>query len=152
MIHIDLLRKIAWSYHNSTGFDWDDLFQEATIAYLRAIETWDESKGKPSTYIWRCVNFHLNHFLWTYEKQTIPSIPLDMVTYPPSHAPIPFWEALSSEAQEIAKFVLSRAIEFVVLPQQEAQEKIQLLLLTQGWNKHKVEKGLTDLRNTYRKP
>jgi len=52
MEHLNLLRKIAWTFHKSTGLDWDELFQEASLSYLKALKTYDPEKGKITTYIW----------------------------------------------------------------------------------------------------
>ena len=37
MEDINLIRKIAWSFHHTTGHDWDDLFQEGALAYLECL-------------------------------------------------------------------------------------------------------------------
>jgi RNA polymerase sigma factor (sigma-70 family) len=64
MNDMNLIRKIAWSFHKSTGYDWDDLFQEAAIAYIHAMKTYDPSKGYSiSTYVWGVITNSLKSFL-----------------------------------------------------------------------------------------
>ena len=36
--YINLLRKIAWSFHKTTGLEWDNLFSETIQAYYKAME------------------------------------------------------------------------------------------------------------------
>lgn len=62
MENLNLIRKIAWSFHHVSGIDWDDLFGEAALAYFEAIESFDPDKGKESTYIWYCIRNHLVNF------------------------------------------------------------------------------------------
>ena len=51
MKHLNLIRKIAWSFHKTTGLDWDELFQEATLSYLKALKTYDKKRGAITTYV-----------------------------------------------------------------------------------------------------
>ena len=42
MEHINLIRKIAWSFSTSTGLEFEDLFQEAALAYCEALKTFKQ--------------------------------------------------------------------------------------------------------------
>ena len=68
MKDINLIRKIAWSFHKSTGLDWDDLFQEAALAYLEALQSYDKRKGKLSTHAWHCIVSRLKNY-WKKERE-----------------------------------------------------------------------------------
>jgi DNA-directed RNA polymerase specialized sigma24 family protein len=67
MKNINLIRKVAWSFHQTTGLDWDDLFQESAIAYLEALQTYNKRKGQLSTYTWHCMLSRLRNY-WRLEK------------------------------------------------------------------------------------
>ena len=55
---LNLIRKAVWSFlrrNSSLVLEFDDLFSEACIAYLEAIEQFDSTKGQKSTFIWRVI-------------------------------------------------------------------------------------------------
>ena len=54
--HLDLIRKIAWSYvRTHPGLEFDDLFSEACLACLEARDKFNPERGKESTFIWAIV-------------------------------------------------------------------------------------------------
>lgn len=48
-MELNLIRKIAWSFHASTKVDYDDLFQEAATAYCEAVQRFSEKKKSKFT-------------------------------------------------------------------------------------------------------
>lgn len=50
MQDLNLIRKVAWSFAKSTGLDYDELFAEASLAYLKAVKTHDPTKARLSTW------------------------------------------------------------------------------------------------------
>ena len=63
MENINLIKKIANSFAVTTGLSYEDLFQEASLAYLEASRTYNPSRGKLSTHIWHCIHNHLKTYL-----------------------------------------------------------------------------------------
>lgn len=54
--HLDLIRKIAWSYvRTHPELEFDDLFSEACLACLEARDKFNPERGKESTFIWAVV-------------------------------------------------------------------------------------------------
>lgn len=53
MENINLIRKIAWSFHRTTGLPFEDLFSEASLGYCEAVRTYNEKKTTISTWAWR---------------------------------------------------------------------------------------------------
>ncbi len=54
--HLDLIRKITWSYvKGNPGLEFDDLFSEACLACLEARDKFNPERGKESTFIWAVV-------------------------------------------------------------------------------------------------
>lgn len=61
--HINLIRKMAWMYHQTTGINWDDLFSEACLAYVLATKGHDPYKeASVSSYAYKRIEFRLIHF------------------------------------------------------------------------------------------
>lgn len=62
--HINLLNKVVWAFYSPDGrLEFQELFQEAALAYCKAKRTWEPTRGKFTTYLWTCVENHLLLFL-----------------------------------------------------------------------------------------
>lgn len=160
MKDINLLRKIAWKFHQSTGLDWDDLFQEAYLAYRYAMDHYDsDKKVKLSVFIW----IHVTNQLKTYHQEELNfTYPLRMAYSKERYANVNLsaWvpseekyydhhfelEELSEDAQRIADIVLSTAKKFLHLSFPEVQKRLENILLRQGWSKERVLIGIQDLK------
>ena len=59
---MNFIRKIAWSFHKTTGLEWEDLFQEAAIAYIQSIKTYSKSKGSLTTYAYKAASNRLKDY------------------------------------------------------------------------------------------
>jgi hypothetical protein len=61
--NVNLVRKIAWSFHKSTGIDYKELFAEACLWYYEAVRTWSlERNTKLSTYAYSIIQKKLSDF------------------------------------------------------------------------------------------
>ena len=149
MENINLLRKIVWSFHKSTGVDWDDLFQEAAYAYFTSIEKYDPKKGKLSTHVWHCVSNHLKNYLREEFKQTgfidyheaLEDILPNLSTNHPT-----FFDSLTDDAKYMANIVLSSQKKFVVLSTEQAKTRLIRIMLKNGWNGKRITKALLNLK------
>lgn len=52
MEDMGLIRKIAWSFHRTTGLPVDELIGEASLAYAEVLSKYDPARGKISTYMY----------------------------------------------------------------------------------------------------
>jgi RNA polymerase sigma factor (sigma-70 family) len=142
-----LIRKIARSFALSTGMDYEDFYQEAYIAYLEAIKTYDPTRGAITTHIWWCITNHLKNYLKLQEKEKVYSID-DVQCDKPS--PVSFsLDVLSNEAQEIAKVILSNPVDFDLPDRYEVKKKIKTVLLNQGWSMKNIFSGFRELQMIY---
>ena len=68
MKNLNLIRKMAWTFHQKTNENYDDLFQEAALAYCEALENFNPENGaKLTTFAWWCMK---NHLINWCKKQT----------------------------------------------------------------------------------
>lgn len=152
--NLDLIRKIAWSYHKTNrGFSFDDLFNEACVAYLEAEQSYTPGKGtKKSTYAWVVIQNHLNNITnpgvesnqWTHPSvfEDISSKLIDSsYTYQPEHALMAkegyqsFVQALSPMAQELVGYILEGAVGYLPLDRPKlARGAIKDILRDKGWS------------------
>jgi RNA polymerase sigma factor (sigma-70 family) len=153
MDNINLIRKVAWSFHKSTGLEWDDLFQEAAIAYYEALESYDPSRGKISTYMWWCMISRLKNYRKEQDEYKCRKYDGEInyledvtLTKHPAQIASEFWESLSEEATQIANLIFASSKKFVSLPYEQVEERIIHVMTRQGWSIERAQKGIQDLK------
>lgn len=58
--NVKLIHSVVQGYGKS-GYEYDELFSEATIGFVKGLQTYDESKGtKMSTYLYKCMRNEIN--------------------------------------------------------------------------------------------
>ena len=153
--NVNLVRKIAWSFHKSTGLEWNDLFQQACLAYLTALRTYDPNRGKITTHVWYCITNDLTNYIKQEEgfkcrKYNNELSFIEDLTPQPHKAQVasPFWESLSEEAQIIADIILRIPTTYVCLSTEEVEERIieTLKRKPRNWPVEKIKLGLRDLK------
>ncbi len=147
MENINLIRKIAWSFHKTTGYEWDDLFQEAALAYLNAMKTYNPKRGKITTYVWGCITSHLKSYLRRQNKQSsvldsIEDVNIDTPVFQDN-----MFESFSPDAQQIAKVVLRTPKKFSPQPACLARGRImRVMMKRRGWSAIRIWNGMKDLK------
>jgi DNA-directed RNA polymerase specialized sigma subunit len=62
--NVSMIRKLAWSFHKSTGVDYKELFSEACLAYCESLKTFNPLKGcKQTTHAWTVIQNQLCDFV-----------------------------------------------------------------------------------------
>ena len=152
MNNINLIRKIVWSFHRTTNIEWDDLFQEAALAYLEAERTYNPKKGKITTHAWYCITNRLKNYIKEQEEykgrkhgEELCSIEDVVLTKHPAQIASDFWEALTEDAKDIANIVLSTPKKFVYSTTEQNKRRIWNVLTFRGWHKHRIKNGLQDI-------
>jgi len=147
MENINLIHKIAWSFHKSTGMDVDDLIQEASLIYLEAIKTYDPSKGKLSTYIWKVTKNHLQYFVTYQNKWNDKTISIEEVDIDKPVSRYSLFDSLTREAKDIVDVVLSAPAEFDSLIPAKARKRVINKLRGKHWNMVKIAQGMDELKS-----
>ena len=121
MKDINLIRKIAWSFHKSTGLDWDDLFQEAAIAYLEAMKTYNKRKGKITTHVWCCITSRLKNYLKKEREYSHPLCDIEDA-YDKQQLMNFLWEKIPADLYEQINIILNNAptLDSLLLDEQQA--------------------------------
>ena len=151
--NVGLIRKIAWSFHQTTGVDFEDLFSEASYLYCKALKEYDPSRGSITSYY----AYYIHHRLINYLKQQegfkckkyndeLGFIDDIEIEDHPTHEAVPFWESLSKEAQQIADIIFTAPKPFMELDREEAEERVTNILTRKGWSTQKIKTGLNDLK------
>lgn len=76
-IEYKMINKIAWSFHNTTGIEFEELRSEATLAYMEALQSYrNDKKMKITSWCYRIMQQKLIDFCKAEEK-TVPQIYLE---------------------------------------------------------------------------
>lgn len=145
--NIQLIRKLAWSFHQTTGYDYDDLFQEAALAYCLCLKQWNPDRGKLSTFMWRSITGHLTNYLAKQKKQPLAEVPLKKVNKTVEMDSL--FEMLSNGAMEVARVVLSSPRPFVTRPE-NAGKRIISLMSRRGWSKYRSKAVIKELQIAFK--
>jgi DNA-directed RNA polymerase specialized sigma24 family protein len=137
-----LIKKIAWSFAQTTGLEYDDLYQEASLAYLEALSSHDPSRGRITTHLHTCVSNRLKNYIKKQEK----FLPLDDLDFDKPHSSSPFWEELSRNALSVAEIILESPEGFLRLTKRESTKKVKKILLEKGWGQRRIQKGFNELK------
>jgi len=105
MENINLIRKLAWSFHHSTGLDWDDLFQEAALAYLEGMNTYDPDKGALSTHMWHVITSRLKNYVKQERNWKNPLCDLEEANGKGLNYTT-FWDYIPDEIKEEVSLIL----------------------------------------------
>lgn len=147
--NVNLIRKIAWSFHKTTGIEWEELFAEALLQYVELLKNnnleENTDKGKISTFIWTSICNRLKNYIKRYGRVNQPlkySENMDENCYEPV---TPFWEHLTPGANLVANFVLKNPERFICLSPEKAKQQIQNELTGMGWSREKIDAGILDL-------
>jgi DNA-directed RNA polymerase specialized sigma subunit len=136
MIPLNSIRKIAWNFQKQNPtINWEDLFQEAAIAFLESQKTYDSEKGtKPITWAWIQMKHQLqNHTNNEYEQQKLKNYPTQPETASPSFFKEENLGRLSREAQQVCQLILIFPSEYAKMVPKQARGKIVQVLRQQGW-------------------
>jgi len=79
--HLNLLRKLAWNFHQSTNIPFDDFYSEALLAYCEVLDSkkFDPTRGiKFTTWLWSIVCNKLIDYLHQEQKHLYVDYDVDL--------------------------------------------------------------------------
>lgn len=115
--HCGMIREQAWSFAKRTGCEFDELFAQGNLIYCQALRTFDSSRNiKFSTWLYIQLRGRLGDYVKEIrDPRTVPIGPENEPAIPATqaraHALSASLSRLSSEAQEVARLLLSSPLE-----------------------------------------
>lgn len=147
MENINLIRKIAWSFHYTTGIQFEELLSEATLAYLEAEQEFDEvAKTKKSTYAYFRMKNRLINFC--KDEQKVKFMPgADLREGGTEQTPFfEIMDSLPQNCQQLADIVLKSKVDFLAMPPKDARGMIVEELREHGWSWSKIWDSMRDMK------
>lgn len=145
-----MLWKLARVFHFASGVEIDDLFQEASIAYLKALETHDPNKGKITTHAWWVISNHLKNYIKEERKHSFSTCEwTEEVEEEYVYTPSNYLENLPEDAYEVAKIVLRSPILYITRTQDDVVSRLKNVMEQHGWPRSKTVDAINVLRLIY---
>lgn len=148
-MEINMARKMAWSFHKSTGIDYEELFSEACLAYCQAEAdpNYNPYKAAITTFAWQRMRDHLR----TYIKKEYHDVHLGPDNQNDPYEEIEFKDEvnnLSDEAKTICKMIFQSPHEYLDLSSVHARGKIKDQLREAGWSWCKIWNSFREIKST----
>jgi DNA-directed RNA polymerase sigma subunit (sigma70/sigma32) len=146
MENINLIRHISWSFHKTTGIDYQELFSEACLAYCEALQSFNPDKGKLNNYATTLIHNKLKTFIGRekyhgIKKAAFPELPTNPTMV---HE---FIENLPEYVKQFAALVLDNLEEVDdTLSPCKARGKIAEILHDQGMFKADIHYNFKQLK------
>jgi len=105
--HAPMIKRIAWSFHHTTGLDYDELYAEACLAYCEASKTFNSEKyQKLTTYAYPIIVNALRAFIIKEKKQHPET--KDMGIFEAAYTPMyEFFTNVSEDLKKVANIIFS---------------------------------------------
>lgn len=162
----NMLYKLAWSFNKTTGLPFEDLISSAFLAYSHSLKTYDQDKGRFSTYLYHTARTRLidhcnSAYYWREDmSRHQPQAPdlfeaqlklnPEELNYQDPESAIIFkdsLEHLSAEAQEICKMIFESPQEFLVLNKPKlSRGRVKDTLREMGWSWNQIWAGFREIK------
>jgi RNA polymerase sigma factor (sigma-70 family) len=143
--NINLIRKIAWSFHHTTGIEFDELFSEACLAYCESLKKYDNKRGKMTTYAYMYIQNHLKNYLKKNQRQ-IHVVSFEDIQYDKHINYHQLIDQMSQEAIQISTILTHYSKYFACPSQIDSRKRIIKMMLQRGWSLEKIWIGFNDIR------
>ena len=147
MENINLIRKIAWSFQKSTHLEYDDLFQEAAFAYLKAMKKYNPKKGAITTYSFYCMTSHLKNYVKKQNQYNLNIAFDEEIT--PLMSVSNYIKELPIDAKEIVNLILEQPLKYSLMPAKDVKKEIGNKLIDKGWRWSKLWSVMNQLKLTF---
>lgn len=153
MKDLNLIRKIAWSFTKSTGQEFEELFAEASLAYVEAMQSYNPKKAKLSTWAVKIMTNRLITFCM--KQETYVSFPKFFEDNIPGQDNIEgeysfreWLQDLPQDLQLICKAIFKAPEEFLAESSRASRGKLVKKLRTMGWSWPRIWNGIRNMKTT----
>lgn len=147
--HLKMIKKIAYSFHVSTGIEFEDIYQQACVEWIDKVHTWDSSKCKISTYMWNVLVNNLTTYTNKLKKHREP-LEEFTVKFDEAVSSNYLFEKLPFEALAIVDLVAFNPSEFLFVDKSQAINKIEDKMVKSGWNLGQIRYGVKEIEKTFK--
>ena len=157
--YLNLIRKEAWKrIKYNPQLDFEELVSHGSLAFTKAIETWDPAKGKFSTHlVWQCRDFMGRVQGCRNYCEEIVSMDEPEALEAPDPGPGPYEEAkfragvggLSKEALEVVWLILNipwELVDWTTRWVRPSQNSVRQYLRSLDWGHARIDRAFTEIK------
>lgn len=147
--NLNFIRKIAWNFHNSTGVEYNELFQEACLAYfvLKSRNTFDPSRASWKTLVYTEIHSWLKCYLKRERKlkerlkfsDTVSSF---CTGFSDNRKLL---ESMTPDALQITEVILKFSQQFVAAEWDDVVDGLCNVFSEQDWTIDRMERGIQEI-------
>ncbi len=155
--HRNMIYKIAWSFHKTTGIDFKELESESNWLFVRAAGKWDgrRKKAKFSTYLYRVLTNGLIRFVNKWGKFHPPEEVIESyeILIKGCDKETRILSKLSDEGKEVAQMLLNIPSETLeIISPRKIRGDLRRELRFQGWSFPLINKTISEIREVLKNP
>ncbi|HSH52440.1 MAG TPA: sigma factor [Bacteroidales bacterium] len=156
-MELNLIRKVAWSFVKTTGLEFDELFSEASLAYVQAEAKYNPDKSQFSTFIYQSMKNHLCSYCKKEYQENHAEMPEEyepVSHYASTENTVFFKESISNLSEEgriICNMIFESPEEYLSLNKPKiAKGYLKNKLREIGWTWEKIWNGFSEVKKVLR--
>lgn len=149
-IEMKIIYKLAWSFHNTTGIDLEDLIGEASVAYVEALHEWDEKTCLSTSFAYTIIRNRLTNYI---QKQNPPTKSLDDMVIEPYESDEDeefsyddLTKNWTQDCKEIIEIIRYTPLKFYNMPPKKARGRLVKILRNKGWAWPRVWSSIREIK------
>ena len=149
-----LIKKICWSWHKTTGIEFETLEAEANVAFVECQKNYNPERGKFSTLLWHAIESHFKNLITPRQKYNGTEVDLEDIALSGNSNPEKecilknLLSNLSFEATTIINTVLEAPADLIeMLPKPRlSKHQLQKYLRTKGWKIPAILRAFSEIK------
>ena len=140
-----IVYKLAWSFHKTTGVEFEELVSEGVLAYYEAVAIWKEEKRcKLTSLAYRMIYNAMTDFTRIEMRYVRPEPEIfDFNNIVTDQTPwFELYEQFPMDVREITDVCLNNVEELAGLNGKQARKKVRYLLKDAGWKLSDIWDGI----------
>lgn len=140
--YVRLIKRICWSWHRTTGIEFDTLNSEANIVYVECLKSYNPERGKFSTFLWHAIQSKFKNLVVLSQRNRYDGVEVELEEVANSGGQYQrtafneIIENLSKEAKEIVSVVLNAPadlLEMIPTPRASKHQLEKYLIKNKQW-------------------
>lgn len=154
LVHVGIIRKIAWKYAGKTGIPFEDLLAEGTAFALQTANEYRNDRGvKFSVFVGIQAKFGILNAITAESKfdecvkASVKNTKTTTDIHPQTHIEQrEDLRSLSISAKVVVHYVFKYPQQFLDHSQEKARKKIRLFLIEKGWSEKAAVAACNEIR------
>lgn len=145
--HLNIIRSLAWSFHRTTGLDFEELFNEACFHYCRACTQYKGNKGtKFTSFLYPAIrsgliDFSASEMEWLNCKHELVAEGSQIPVYE-------YWNELHADILEIIDWIQENDEKLARISPKKARGLVLNHFRDQGWTWPRIWEAFRNTKKT----